>query len=64
MMKHGKNDEQIDELVRRLNALLAEKVDDQTISITPRGASKFSSWLKKASMDGECGFRRIRAQWI
>ncbi|MBA3723012.1 MAG: iron-sulfur cluster assembly accessory protein [Parachlamydiaceae bacterium] len=41
MMTHGKTNEQINHLVDRLNILLAEKVDPNTISITPRGASKF-----------------------
>lgn len=41
MMNHGKTNEQIDELVTRLNALLAEPIDLNTITVTPRGASKF-----------------------
>lgn len=52
MMTHGKNDAQIDELVHRLNALLAEKVDDQTISITSRGASKFLEILTEEGKHG------------
>lgn len=41
MMTHGKTNEQIDTLVQRLNVLLNEKVDLNTIAITPRGATKF-----------------------
>jgi iron-sulfur cluster assembly accessory protein len=52
MMTHGKNDEQIDELVRRLNALLAEKADDQTISITTRAAAKFLEILAEEGKQG------------
>lgn len=53
MMTHGKTDAQIDELVRRLNALLGEVVDDQTISITAKGASKF---LEILAEDGKQGW--------
>lgn len=53
MMSHGKTNEQIDELVRRLNALLAEPVDTTTISITPRGAAKF---IEIASEEGKQGW--------
>lgn len=52
MMTHGKNEDQIDELTRRLNALLAEKVDDQTISITPKGAAKFLEILAEEGKHG------------
>lgn len=52
MMTHGKTDEQIDELVRRLNALLAEKVDNQTITITPRAAGKFLEILSEEGKQG------------
>lgn len=41
MMGHGKTNEQIDELVRRLNTLLEEPINADTISITSRGAAKF-----------------------
>lgn len=52
MMTHGKTDAQIDELARRLNALLEEPVDDQTISITARGASKFLEILAEEGKQG------------
>ena len=41
MLSHGKTNEQIDELVNRLNALLAEPIILNTITITPKGAEKF-----------------------
>lgn len=53
MLSHGKTEEQIDELVRRLNALLAEKVDLTSITLTPRAADKF---LKILSEEGKQGW--------
>lgn len=52
MRTHGKTEEQIDELVRRLNVLLAEKVDHKTIHITPRGAEKFLQILAEEGKHG------------
>jgi len=52
MLTHGKTDAQIDELVRRLNALLEEKVDISSIQITPRGASKFLEILSDEGKQG------------
>lgn len=53
MLGHGKTNEEIERLLDRLNALLEEKVDTSTISITPRGASKF---LKILEEDGKQGW--------
>lgn len=53
MMTHGKTNEQIDELVRRLNALLNEPIDTNTITITSRGAAKF---LEIAAEDNKQGW--------
>jgi iron-sulfur cluster assembly protein len=52
MKSHGKTDAQIDHLVERLNALLAEKVEADTISITPRGAAKFLEILAEEGKQG------------
>jgi iron-sulfur cluster assembly protein len=52
MMSHGKTNEQINELVNRLNKLLAEKVDTSSISITARGASKFLEILSEEGKQG------------
>ena len=41
MISHGKTNEQIDGLVSRLNTLLEEPVNLETITVTPRGAVKF-----------------------
>ena len=52
MMKHGKNNEQVHELVRRLNVLLNEQADVETIAITERGAAKFLEILKDEGKQG------------
>jgi len=41
MIGHGKTNEQIDQLVDRLNALLAQPMALDTITITPKAAAKF-----------------------
>lgn len=52
MYTHGKTDDQIDELARRLNALLEEEVDLTSIRITPRGAAKFLEILSEEGKQG------------
>jgi len=52
MYTHGKTDAQIDELVRRLNALLDEEVDLSSILITARGAAKFLEILAEEGKHG------------
>ncbi|MDP1881004.1 MAG: iron-sulfur cluster assembly accessory protein [Parachlamydiaceae bacterium] len=52
MLSHGKTEEQIDELVRRLNALLAEKVDLDSITLTTRAAEKFLQILSEEGKQG------------
>lgn len=52
MLGHGKTKDQITNLVDRLNALLAEKVDRTTISLTPEAAKKF---LEFAEADDKKG---------
>ncbi len=52
MYSHGKTTEEIDELVRRLNALLDEEIDVTSISITSRGASKFLEILSEEGKQG------------
>lgn len=47
MKGHGMNDEAIDRLVERLNALLEEKVDETSITLTPRAAKKYLSILEE-----------------
>lgn len=52
MYTHGKNEAQIDELVRRLNNLLEEEIDLTSISITPRAAAKFLGILSEEGKQG------------
>lgn len=52
MYTHGKTDAQIDELTKRLNALLDEEVDLSSISLTPRAASKFMEILSEEGKQG------------
>lgn len=53
MMSHGMNNEAIERLVKRLNALLEEPVDMHTITLTERAASKF---LEFTAEDQKPGF--------
>lgn len=53
MMGHGKTDAQINQLVERLNALLNEPINLDSITITPRGAAKF---LELAAEDNKLGW--------
>lgn len=52
MYTHGKTDAQIDELTRRLNALLEEKIDATSIAITSRAAAKFLEILSEEGKQG------------
>lgn len=52
MMSHGKTNAQIDELVERLNTLLAEKVDTSSVTITARAAAKFLEILSEEGKKG------------
>ena len=52
MYTHGKTDAQIDELAKRLNALLDEEVASNTICITPRAAAKFLEILSEEDKQG------------
>lgn len=52
MLGHGKSQDAIDKLVRRLNALLGEEVDRTTVTLTPDAAKKF---LEFAALEGKPG---------
>ncbi len=55
MKGHGMNEEAIQRLVNRLNALLDEEVDTDTINtitLTERAANKFKSILKEEGKEG------------
>jgi iron-sulfur cluster assembly accessory protein len=53
MIGHGMDDSAIDRLVGRLNLLLDEESDPDTISITPRAAKKYLEILEE---DGRTGW--------
>ncbi len=52
MYSHGMNDEAIDRLVSRLNALLEEEIDASTITITKRAAEKYREILAEEGKQG------------
>ena len=52
MYTHGKNEEEIEELVKRLNALLDEEIDVTSIRITTRAAAKFLEILADENKQG------------
>lgn len=47
LLGHGKSEEEIEEIVQRLNAILEEKVDHSTISLTEKAAEKFKQVCKE-----------------
>jgi iron-sulfur cluster assembly protein len=52
MMSHGMDDKAIDTLVKRLNALLLEKVDYSNITLTERAATKYLNILQEDGKQG------------
>ncbi len=50
---HGMSEEKLEQLVRQLNAILAETTNPSTITMTPRAAQKF---LKILSEEGKQGW--------
>jgi len=52
MLSHGMTDEQIDSLVNRLNAIIEEKEDLTTITMTPTAARKYLSILESDGKQG------------
>lgn len=53
MLSHGFSEQAIDQLVDKLNAILDEKVDLDTITLTKRAADKFKQILAE---DGKVGW--------
>ncbi len=53
MFGHGMTQEAIDRLVKRLNALLEEETDANTVTITPRAAKKY---LEILAEEGKVGW--------
>lgn len=52
MYGHGMDDEQIEDLLERLNAVLAEKEDLTTITLTEKAANKFREILEEEGKTG------------
>lgn len=52
MLGHGFAEEEIEGLVEKLNAILEEKVDTSTISMTKRAATKFREILEEEGKSG------------
>ncbi len=52
MYSHGKGENEIEDLVQRLNQLLEEEIDFTSIRITPRGATKFLEILSEEGKQG------------
>ena len=52
MYGHGMDDEKIDGLIERLNAILAEKEDLSTITITERAVKKYLAILEEEGKTG------------
>lgn len=53
MLGHGFSEESIDALIDRLNEILAIEIDESTITLTKRAASKFKTILEQ---DGKLGW--------
>ena len=52
MAKHGFSDHEIADLTTRLNAILAEQDDPDTITLTPAAAAKFQQILASQNKEG------------
>jgi len=52
MLGHGYAEEEVDALVVRLNKILAEKVDLNTITLTARAAEKYKAILAEEGKEG------------
>lgn len=52
MLGHGYSEEEIDELVFRLNSILEEEIDETTITITKKAAEKYCSILEDEGKQG------------
>lgn len=52
MLSHGFSEDEIDDLVNRLNEILSEKIDLTTIALTKKAADKFLEILKEDGKEG------------
>ncbi len=56
MLGHGMKQEECQKLLNKLNAILEEEQDLETITLTPRAAEKFRLFAKEDGKEG-CGLR-------
>ena len=52
MYGHGMNDEQIESLLKKLNQILAEKEDPNTVTLTEKAAKKYNEILEEEGKAG------------
>lgn len=52
MLSHGHTDGEIDALLKRLNTILEEKEDPNTITLTPKAAEKYKEILEEEGKGG------------
>lgn len=52
MLSHGMESTEVESLVTRLNEILAEEQDPNTITVTPRAAAKFQEFAKAEGLEG------------
>jgi iron-sulfur cluster assembly accessory protein len=52
MLGHGFGEKDLEKLMGKLNAILAEKIDETTITLTPKAAVKFREILEEEGKEG------------
>lgn len=52
MLGHGMGEDQIEDLLKKLNQIISEKEDPDTITITPRAAQKYKEILEEEGKAG------------
>ena len=52
LLGHGKGEEELQELLKRMNSILQEKQDSSKISLTERAAEKFKEILEEEKKEG------------
>ncbi|MGD0665237.1 MAG: iron-sulfur cluster assembly accessory protein [Rhabdochlamydiaceae bacterium] len=52
MLGHGFGEKDLEKLMGKLNAILAEKIDETTITLTPKAAEKFREILEEEGKEG------------
>ena len=52
MLGHGFSEQDLEKLLKKLNAILGEKIDTSTITLTPEAALKFREILEEEGKEG------------